>query len=143
MDVESGEHAGGGRGIARADFARAALIPQFEDRFPVPDAASGGARPLNDERRTVPDQVMSKIQFRWFPGTTTCFQRINMTGTRATNRTARHLPLRNEFQRQQQRLSPVRVESRQKGDTPFAVKWVCGPIVLLDSARGRGAIGVR
>jgi len=51
MDVESGEHAvGGGRRIPRADFVQAAPIPQFEDHFPVPGAASGGARPLNDDR---------------------------------------------------------------------------------------------
>jgi len=64
MDVESGEHAARGRRIPRADFARAALIPQFENRFATPDAASGGARPRNDERRTVWDEVMNKIQFR-------------------------------------------------------------------------------
>jgi len=48
---------------SRTDFARAAPIPQFENRFAMPDAASGGARPLNNERRTVWDHVMNKVQF--------------------------------------------------------------------------------
>jgi len=64
IDVEFREHAGGGRRIPRADFVQAAPIAQFENRFPVPGAASGGARPLNDERRTVQEQFMSKVQFR-------------------------------------------------------------------------------
>jgi len=64
INVESREHADRGRRIPRADFARAAPIPQFENRFAMPGAASGGARPLNNARRTVWDQVMKKIQFR-------------------------------------------------------------------------------
>jgi len=48
MDLASGEHAGGGRRFRRADFARAAPNPQFENRFAMPNAAPGGARPLND-----------------------------------------------------------------------------------------------
>jgi len=31
---------------------------------PMPGAASGGARPLNDERRSVWEQIMSKVRFR-------------------------------------------------------------------------------
>jgi len=64
MDLEFAEHAARGRRIPRADFAQAALIPQFENRFPVPDAASGGARRLNDEGQTVWDQIGSKVQLR-------------------------------------------------------------------------------
>jgi len=41
--------AAGSRGIPRAESARAAPIPQFANRFAMPDAASGGARPLNDD----------------------------------------------------------------------------------------------
>jgi len=62
MDVESDENAARGRGVPRADFAQTTSIPQFKDRFRVPNAASGGARPLNDARRTVQEQIMSKVQ---------------------------------------------------------------------------------
>jgi len=74
MDIEAGEHAGGKRRIPRADFAQTAPIAQFEARFPVAVPASGGARPLNDERRSVQEQIMSKVQFHRYPGTTTSFQ---------------------------------------------------------------------
>jgi len=68
MDVEPAEHAARGCRIPRADFtrgdfSRAAPISQFENRFPMPGAASGGARPLNDERRAVQEQIMRKVQF--------------------------------------------------------------------------------
>jgi len=53
IDVKFGEHAGGGRQFPRAESARTTPISEFENRFAVPGAASGGARPLNDERRTL------------------------------------------------------------------------------------------
>jgi len=45
VDVGLDEHAARGRRISRRDFAQTAPIAQFENRFPVPNAASGGARP--------------------------------------------------------------------------------------------------